>query len=103
MSHNEILVAYLPGNRQYTTKKSLGLIEAQNNDLNATNWRVLRRTSEYLLELLTISVDIQSVERLRKMGFVINIKFGYTTGTANPNLPHLTPQNLVHQVPKQMQ
>ncbi|KAG5893074.1 hypothetical protein JTB14_021575 [Gonioctena quinquepunctata] len=79
MPHNEILVAYLPGSQGYSTEKILGLIEAQNESLNATNWRVLRRVSEGPLELLTLSVDHQSAERLRKTGFVINYKFGHTT------------------------
>ncbi|KAG5890443.1 hypothetical protein JTB14_025848 [Gonioctena quinquepunctata] len=48
MPHNEILMAYLPGIRGDSTEKFLGLIEAQNGSLDATNWRVLRRSSDLL-------------------------------------------------------
>ncbi|KAG5878517.1 hypothetical protein JTB14_018901 [Gonioctena quinquepunctata] len=76
MPHNGIFVAYLPGSQENSTVKILGLIESQNGSLNATNWR---RASEGPLELLTLSVNHQSAERLRKTGFVINYKFGHTT------------------------
>ncbi|KAG5890715.1 hypothetical protein JTB14_026021 [Gonioctena quinquepunctata] len=60
MPHNENLMAYLPGSQGYSTEKILGFIEAQ----TATNSRVLRRASGGPLELLTLSVDHQSAERL---------------------------------------
>ncbi|KAG5871678.1 hypothetical protein JTB14_007361 [Gonioctena quinquepunctata] len=37
MPHNEILMAYLPGSQGYSTQKIIGLIEAQNESLNALN------------------------------------------------------------------
>ncbi|KAG5876066.1 hypothetical protein JTB14_004425 [Gonioctena quinquepunctata] len=97
LPHDEILVAYLPGSQGYSTEKILGLMEAQNKSLNAINWRVLNRTSEGPLELLTLSVDLPSAERLRKTEFVINYQFGHATlrprgGEPKAAHPNLAPQ-----------
>ncbi|KAG5879324.1 hypothetical protein JTB14_005056 [Gonioctena quinquepunctata] len=94
MSHNEILVAHLPGSQGYSTEKILGLIEAQNESINATNWMVLRRASDGPLELLTLSVEHQSAERLRKTVFFMNYKFGHTTPRPKSGKPQMTTVDL---------
>ncbi|KAG5879720.1 hypothetical protein JTB14_023036 [Gonioctena quinquepunctata] len=70
--------------------------------------RVLRKATEGLLELLTLSVDLQSAEKLRITGFVIiNYKIGHKTlrpRSGKPKGPHLfSLPNLAPQVSNKVQ
>lgn len=76
MPHTEILVAYVPGSQDYTDEKILGLIEAQNEGLNAKSWRILRKTVAGSSLEITLSVDVQSSERLKKLNYKIGYRFG---------------------------
>lgn len=75
LPHPEILIAYLPMSKDYTTEKIFGLIEAQ-NDLSTSNWKVLRRVTTGQAEEVAISIDHASSVALGKCGHKINYKFG---------------------------
>ncbi|KAG5876430.1 hypothetical protein JTB14_010283 [Gonioctena quinquepunctata] len=69
MPHNEILVAWKPG-----------ILHGENPWINRGSKRKPQCNElEGPPELLTLSVDHQSVERLRETGFVMNYEFGHTT------------------------
>ncbi|XP_050513042.1 uncharacterized protein LOC126888705 [Diabrotica virgifera virgifera] len=75
--HTELFTTYLHGSKEYSTNKILGLIEAQNS-LHTSSWRVINRSTSGAVEILTLSVDSQSAERLRTMGYTINYRYGRT-------------------------
>lgn len=75
--HSEIFTTYVPGSLGYSTERILSLIEAQNESLNATNWRVLRRSDQGPMVELTLSVDCQSAERLNRIGYAVCYRFGH--------------------------
>lgn len=43
MPHTEIFMAYLPDSQDYSDKKILGFIKAENKALNALMWQIMRK------------------------------------------------------------
>lgn len=76
LPHTEILVAYLPNSQDCTNEKILSFIEAQNEGLRATSWRILRRNAVGPMLEVAISADNKSAEVVKKMGYRISYKYG---------------------------
>ncbi|XP_028149606.1 uncharacterized protein LOC114342996 [Diabrotica virgifera virgifera] len=75
--HTELFTTYLHGSKYYSAEKILGLIETQNS-LHAYAWRIINRSMSGAVEILNFSVDSQSAEKLKTMGYTINYRYGRT-------------------------
>lgn len=87
---SEIFTTYIPGSLDYTNDRILTLIEAQNETLNATNWRVLRRTDTSPMVELTLSVDYLSAEAIKAMGCAVSYRFGHIVMRSKSGKPTVT-------------
>uniref|UniRef100_A0A8D9A7T3 DUF4780 domain-containing protein n=1 Tax=Cacopsylla melanoneura TaxID=428564 RepID=A0A8D9A7T3_9HEMI len=73
---SKILSGYFPSSSEEATEKILRLVKAQNQSLTSNEWKVLRRNNEGTAAHLIMSVDLASVELLKKENYKISYKFG---------------------------
>ncbi|CAG9814727.1 unnamed protein product [Phaedon cochleariae] len=83
----QIVVGYFPASKDDSTKGILSFVEPQNEGLNPTDWRVLRRSNEESSAELTISMDLKSFEILKKRGSRVDNKFGQVSLRPKNNPP----------------
>lgn len=72
---NKIVTAYIPNSAEDSNETILDLIESQNLGLKATGWKVLRRTEEGKVSLLTMAIDNASASQIEKDGPTVYYKF----------------------------
>ncbi|KAL1447930.1 hypothetical protein WDU94_000622 [Cyamophila willieti] len=73
---SKILSGYFPNSDEEPTEKILRMIKAQNQSLTSSEWKVLRRNNEGTAAHLIMSVDLASVELLKKESYKVSYKFG---------------------------
>jgi hypothetical protein len=71
-----ILVGYFQGSADDTNETILGMMQGQNNDLNAESWKVLHRENQKTCAVVTAEVDDTSMEQLKKVNFTVKYGFG---------------------------
>lgn len=71
-----ILTGAFPDSVGDTDEKIIGFVEAQNNGLNVSRWKILNRVTAGTSLNLTLSVDRDSVDNLKKQDFMLSYKFG---------------------------
>lgn len=71
---SKVLSCYFPNSSHDDTEKILKLIKAQNG-LASSEWKILRRTNEGTAAHLIMSVDLASIEQLKKQDYKISFKF----------------------------
>lgn len=73
---SRILSVYLPNSKEDTSETILKLMKAQNPGLICKEWKILQRSNEGTAAHLILSVDLASVELLKKCSYKISYKFG---------------------------
>jgi hypothetical protein len=73
---NEHLVGYFEGGAEDTDSDILKLIQGQNDEISTSEWQVVSRRNNKSLAILTISVDRNSKETLKKKNFILDFGFG---------------------------
>ena len=76
LPRSKILSGYFPNSSETTSEKIVDLLKGQNRELNVAEWRVVHRSNEGTAAHLLLSVDIASVELLRKADFKVSFRFG---------------------------
>lgn len=74
----EIITGYFPSEEE-STEEILILIDSQNPKVSAVNWKTLSRRKEGTCTVITFSIDSQSMESLKQIGFRVSYKFGAIT------------------------
>lgn len=86
----KILVGYFPNSEKDNNSKILDFVEGQNQGLEVSEWRVLRRTTENKTALLTLSIDQKSDDKLKTLNYKVNYKFGLVQLRPKGNKPGAT-------------
>ncbi len=71
-----VLVGYFQGSADDTNATILGMIQGQNNDLNAESWMVLHRENQKTCAVVTAEVDDTSMEQRKKVNYTVKYGFG---------------------------
>lgn len=70
---------FLPRSQGQTTDKLLKLIEAQNEGLSTTLWKIVSKKDEGKGQILRIELDDLSYKRIKNNGYTIHYRFGKVT------------------------
>ncbi|XP_055836608.1 uncharacterized protein LOC129905205 [Episyrphus balteatus] len=83
------ITVFLPKSSGQEDRKSLALIQAQNEGLAIQAWKVLKSTAEGKGQLMVISIDSKSTEAIVKAQHELHYKFGKigVSGLKKPSVP----------------